>query len=173
MGDVSGHGRHATTVHVPAERTPVEKLKALSRGTKLVLVAGPLLLLSLFFDWQTLEIDYGPAGVVEQRLDGWDAWGLLIGLLSIAAVSIVVLRRLTAVELSDDVPWDTVTLGLGTGAFAVAVLKSLTDERSTWVSYGFVALAGVLALGTYLSWAEGRREPHRAAAEGPRVSSAA
>ena len=32
----------------------MERMKALSRGTKLVLVAGPLLFISLFFNWQTL-----------------------------------------------------------------------------------------------------------------------
>lgn len=152
----------------------MDTFKALSRGTKVVVVAGPLLFFSLFFDWQALEIDYGAAGVVEQRLDGWDRWGLLLGLLTAAVVTIVVLRRLTEVELPEDVPWDSVTLGLGLGAFAVAVLKSLTDEGSTWVSYGFVALAGVLALGTYLSWVEGRREGSASVPQrSRRVSSAA
>ena len=134
----------------------MEKLKALSRGTKIVLVAGPLLFLSLFFDWQTLHIDYGPAGIAEQPQDGWDAWGLLLGLLVTATVTVVVLRRLTEVELSEDVSWDSVTLGLGAAAFAVAALKSATDDYSTWASYGFVALAVALALGTYLDWAEER-----------------
>ena len=59
----------------------MEKFKALSRGTQLVLVAGPLLFLSLFFTWQTLAVDYGPAGIAEPPQDGWDAWGLLIGML--------------------------------------------------------------------------------------------
>lgn len=136
----------------------METLKALSRGTKLVLVAGPLLVLSLFFDWQTLHVDYGPAGVAELPQDGWDAWGLLLALLTAGAVALVVLLRLTEVELSDDVPWATVVLGLAGGAFVVAVLKSLTDAYSTWISYGFLALAGALALGAYLDWAAERRE---------------
>ena len=60
--------------------------------------------------------------------------------------------------MSDDVPWETITLGLGVAAFALAVLKSLTDADSTWASYVFVAVAGVLAAGTYLVWAEARRD---------------
>jgi hypothetical protein len=134
----------------------MERLKALSRGTKLVLAAGPVLFLSLFFSWQTLKIDYGPAGIATQPQDGWDAWGLLIAMLVIAAVTLVVLVRMSEVEMSEEIPWETVTLGLGVATFALAVLKNLTDASSTWASYGFVAIAGLLAVGTYLNWAETR-----------------
>jgi len=136
----------------------LEKLKALTTGSKLVLVAGPLLFLSLFFNWQTAHVDYGPAGVAKIPEDGWDVWGLLIGVLTIVTVTLVVLRRLTEVELSDDAPWDGITLGLAGATFALAVLKNLTDAYSTYPSYGFVALAGVMAAGTYLEWARHRRE---------------
>jgi hypothetical protein len=132
------------------------RFKALSRGTKLVLVAGPVLFFSLFFNWQTLKIDYGPAGIAEQPQDGWDAWGLLIAMLAISTITLVVLVRMTEVEMSEDVPWEKVTLALGVATFALAVLKSLTDANSTWASYGFVAAAGVLAVGTYLNWADTR-----------------
>jgi len=153
----------------------MERIKALSRGTKLVLVAGPGLFLSLFFNWQTLKIDYGPAGIAEQPQDGWDAWGLVIAMLVIATVTLVVLRRLTEVEMSEDVQWETVILGLGVAIFAFAVLKSLTDANSTWASYGFVALAGALAAGTYLNWAEARtsRNPLLGPRKRRRFSSAA
>jgi len=46
--------------------------------------------------------------------------------------------------------------------FAVAVVKSLTDAGSTPLSYAFVALAGVVAVGAYLDWAAARR-PERPA----------
>lgn len=134
----------------------MERIKAFSRGTKLVLASGPVLFFSLFFNWQTLEIDYGPAGIAEQPQDGWDAWGLLIALLVITTVTLVVLVRMTEVEMSEEVPWETVTFALGTATFSLAVLKSLTDANSTWASYAFVAVAGVLAVGTYLNWAETR-----------------
>jgi len=134
----------------------MERIKALSRGTKLVLAAGPVLFISLFFNWQTLRIDYGPAGIAPQPQDGWDVWGLLIAMLVIATVTLVVLVRLTEVEMSEDVPWETVMFGLGCATFGLAVLKNLTDAGSTWASYGFVALAGALAAGTYLNWAETR-----------------
>ena len=131
----------------------MESIKALSRGTKLVLGAGPLLFVSLFFNWQMLEIDYGPAGTAKLPQDGWDAWGLLIALLVIAAVTLVVLHQLTEVEMSENVPWERVTFALGLATFAFVVLKNLTDANSTWASYGFVLLAGAFAYGTYLNWA--------------------
>ncbi len=124
--------------------------KALSNGTRLVLAGGPLLLFSLFFTWQNIVVDYGPAGVASAPRDGFDAWGLLLAVLVITLTTIVALRSLTDVEMSEDVPWDTVTLGLGLTVFAVAGVKNLTDAGSTWASYGFVALAALVAFGTYL-----------------------
>jgi hypothetical protein len=133
------------------------KFKALSRGTQIVLVAGPLLFLSLFLVWQNVEVDYGPAGVATLPLDGFDAWGLLLALLVLGTVTIVALRALTDVEMSEDIAWEKLTLGLGAATAAVAVLKSLTDAGSSWESYAFVALAIAVAAGTYLEWAASRR----------------
>ena len=62
-----------------ADHTPkgisMAKFKSLSRGTQIVLVAGPLLFFSLFLTWQNVAVDYGRAGVADLPLDGWDAWG--------------------------------------------------------------------------------------------------
>ena len=132
------------------------KFKALSRGSQLVLVAGPLLLFSLFFTWQNVEVQYGRT-VAKLPLDGWDAWGLLLALFVMATVAIVALGNLTNVELSDDVPWPKITLGLGMGILAVAVVKSLTDAGSSWLSYGFVGLAGAVLVGAYLELADERK----------------
>ena len=90
-------------------------------------------------------------------LDGWDAWGLLLALLVMATVAIVALGNLTNVELSDDVPWPKITLGLGIGILAVVVVKSLTDAGSSWLSYGFVGLAVAVSVGTYLDWVATRK----------------
>jgi hypothetical protein len=131
--------------------------RGLAQGAQLVLVAGPLLFLSLFFTWQNVSIDYGRAGVAKVPLDGWDAWGGLLALLVVATIVLVAIRHLTDVELSDRVPWPTLTLGLGVAVAAVAAVKNLTDADSTITSYAFVALACVVAAGTYLDWAESRR----------------
>ena len=89
------------------------KFKSLSRGTQIVLVAAPLLFFSLFLTWQNIAVNYGRAGVARLPLDGWDAWGLLLGLLVLSTLTLVVLTNLTEVEMSSDVPWAKVTLGLG------------------------------------------------------------
>jgi hypothetical protein len=133
------------------------KLKALSRGTQIVLVAGPLLVFSLFFTWQNMAVDYGTAGTASMPLDGWDVWGLLLAVVTIATVAVVATLELSEIELSEDTPWTTVTLALGASVLAVAVVKSLTDSGSTWESYAFVALAGAVAFGNYLDWAAARR----------------
>jgi hypothetical protein len=132
------------------------KFKALTRGTQIVLVAGPLLFFSLFFTWQNVPVDFGPAGVWHRPLDGWDAWGMLLALLVLSTVAIVALRNLTSVDMSEDFPWEKLTFGLGAATAAVAVLKSLTDAGSSWLSYGFVALAIAVAAGTYLDWTASR-----------------
>jgi len=77
--------------------------------------------------------------------------------------------------MSEDIPWENVTLALGSAAFVLAVLKNLTDANSTWASYGFVAVAGVLAVGTYLNWADTRttRNPLLGRRKRRRFSSAA
>jgi hypothetical protein len=141
------------------------KFKALPRGTQLVLVAGPLLFFSLFFTWQNIEVDYGRAGTAKMALDGWDAWGLLLALLVIATVVLVVLRTFTDVEMSEDVPWLTICFALGVAIVLVALVKNLTDAGSSWASYAFVALAGVVAAGTYLDWKAERRPAQVAALE--------
>ena len=136
----------------------MERIKALSRGTKLVLAGGVLLFFDLFFTWQKLEIDYGRAGTAHELLDGWDAWGLLIGLLTAALVTLVVIVHLTDVELSPDVPWGRITLGLGTAVFVLTLVKNLTDSNSAWASYVGVVLAALVVVGAYMARAEERPE---------------
>jgi len=137
----------------------MEGIRALSTGTKLVLAAGPLLFFSLFFTWQTPEIDYGRNGRADALLDGWDFWGLLIGLVSLALVTLVVIAELTEVEMSEDVPWDLLNLALGVVVFLLALVKNLTDAASAWASYAGVLLAVIVALGAYEMWAESSDRP--------------
>jgi hypothetical protein len=132
----------------------MERFKTLSTGPKLLLVATPLLLVSLFFTWQNLEIDFGRAGRAEQMLDGWDRWGLLIGLLALGLTALAVVAYLTDVELSEDVPWGPLVLGGGIAILALTLLKNVTDADSAWASYVGVLLAGLVALGAYETWAE-------------------
>jgi hypothetical protein len=147
--------------------------KALPRGAQLVLAAGPLLVISLFFTWQQVEVDYGSAGVAKLPLDGWDAWGLLLALLVLTAVVLVALVHLSDVELPDGVPWATVILALGVAVLAVAAVKNLTDAGSTPASYAFVGLAALVAAGAFLDWSAERRADRPALARKRRGFSSA
>ena len=137
----------------------MERIKALSTGPKLMLVAAPLLFFSLFFTWQKLEVDYGPAGTGEALLDGWDFLGLLIGLVALGVTALAVIVYLTDVELSEDVPWLRLLLGGGVALLVLALLKNLTDADSAFASYVGVLLAVLVALGAYETWAETARRP--------------
>jgi hypothetical protein len=136
----------------------VERTASLSTGTKLILACGGLLFLDLFLTWQENEQRFGKKFVFTQSLDGWDAWGLLLGLLTLAIVTLGVIR-LTSLELSPEVPWNLVTLVLGALVFLVALVKNLSDDGSTIPSYVGVALAGAVAVGAYLD--RSRPEPQR------------
>ena len=100
------------------------------------MTAGPLLFMSLFFNWQMLEIDYGPCRN-RQAASGWlGRVGARDRVAGHRRRDFVVLVQLTEVEMSEDVPWETVTLALGSVTLAFAVLKNLNDANSTWASYG-------------------------------------
>jgi len=132
----------------------MDRFRTLSTGPKLLLVATPLLFVSLFFTWQKLEVDFGRAGRAEALLDGWDFWGLLIGMLALGLTALAVVAYLTDVELSEDVPWGPLVLGGGIAILALTLLKNVTDADSAWASYVAVLLAALVALGSYETWAE-------------------
>jgi len=134
----------------------MDRVKGLSTGSKIVLACGVLLFLSLFATWQNLQVDYGRSGKAVLPQDGWDIWGLLIALVVIAAVSVVVVVHATDVDVSDDVAWEQVVLGLAALLVGLTLVKNVTDADSSWVSYLGVAFALGVAGGAYLDWARER-----------------
>lgn len=133
----------------------METIRSLTIGTKLVLVAGIAFFLNLSLTWQKIDVDFGPAGTAEQMLDGWDAWGLLLGAISLGIVVLTVLVHLTEVELPEGVRWDRITLALGLVLLTITLVKSLLDAGSAAASYVGIALAVVVAVG---AWLDVRRE---------------
>lgn len=127
----------------------MERLAALSTGTKLTLGAGFLLFFDLFMTWQDVPQRFGKKFAVTASLDGWDRVGLVLGLLTVGLLALTVIRESDA-ELSPEVPWNGVALGLGALVVVVALLKNLTDAHSAWAAYLGVALAGLAAVGVYL-----------------------
>ncbi len=134
----------------------MDRIKGLSTGSKIVLGCGVLLFFSLFLTWQNLQVDFGRAGIDTIRLDGWDVWGLLIGLATLTLVGLVVVVHATEVEVSDDIPWEGVMLGLGGSIFGLTLLKNLTDADSAWISYLGLALAAGIVAGSFLDWSRER-----------------
>lgn len=134
----------------------MERIKALPMGAKLVLASGPLLFLNLSFTWQRLEVDFGPAGRAERLVDGWDRLGLLVGVLTLALVTLVGVVHFTQAELSPSVPWDRLVLALGGLVFALTAVKNLTDAGSTLPSYVGVGLAALVGAGAFWEWNRSR-----------------
>jgi hypothetical protein len=142
---------------VPPRRTAVRRIKGLSPSSKIVLGGCVLLFFSLFLTWQNLEVDYGRAGTGTQLLDGWDLFGLLIGMLSLGLLLLIVVVRMSDVDVSADFPWELLTLVVASTILGLVVLKNLTDRDSAWVSYlGLVLAAGVVA-GAFLDWSQAIR----------------
>jgi hypothetical protein len=130
----------------------VHRIRELSLGAKLVLAGSTFLFFSLFLTWQNLEIDYGPTGTGTQMLDGWDAPGLVIGILTLGLLTLAAVVYLSDIDISADFPWELVTLVLASAILVVVAVKIVTDESSAWASYLGVVLAGVVVLGAFLDW---------------------
>jgi hypothetical protein len=139
----------------------VERIRGLSLGAKLVLAGTTFLFFSLFLTWQNLEIDYGRTGTGTQMLDGWDAPGLVVGLLTLGLLTLTAVVYLSDVDISPDFPWELVTLVLASTIFFLVVVKNLSDQDSAWASYLAIVLAGIVVAGALLDWRgyEPRRRP--------------
>jgi hypothetical protein len=153
----------------------LDRVAALSTGTKLMVGAGALLFLDLFLTWQTLELEFGRGQTVTRALDGWDFWGLLIGVLTLALLAVVIVRQ-TEAEVMLDARWDVLPLALGTVVLALTVVKSVRDAESAWPSYLGIVLAGVVVVGAFLEWLQSRASeapaPWQAQAASPADSTA-
>lgn len=136
----------------------MKRLAELSTGTKLMLASSILLFFDLFLTWQKVPQVYGGKFNFTTSIDAWDGWGLLLGLATLALLTLVVLRE-TNVELSPEVPWSRIVLGLSVAMLLLAAVKNLLDAHSAWASYLGVLLAAVCVVGAYLD--RDRVEPER------------
>ena len=82
-------------------------------GTKVLLVSGPLLLVSLFLTWQATPVKFGKNGTVTQSLDGWDFWGLVIALATLAVVVLAVMLGWAPTRLLDEILDDVIAFERG------------------------------------------------------------
>jgi len=127
-------------------------LSEISNGTKLLLAAGILLLIDMFFAWQKVSVSVGGVELASASRSGWHGfWGIVMGLLLLVLLAWVVIQVMN-VKLNFELPitesW--LTLGLGVLVFVFALIKNLVDDYSAWPAYVGVGLAALVALGAWM-----------------------
>src|SRR5438034_4525670 len=123
----------------------MDRFNALGRGMQLMLVAGVLLLIDTFFNWQSYDL--GPITVGQSAWHGFG--GVLLGLLVIVLVAWLFVR-LAAVDIPLPVSATLIAAFLGFLIFIIAVLKNLVDDYSSFWSYVGVVLAALIAVGAWM-----------------------
>jgi hypothetical protein len=124
----------------------LERFNALSRGSKVMLVAGALLLIDTFFAWQRVEVFD-----IEASQNAWNGFfGVLLGLLTVALV-VWLLSMLAGREVR--LPVSDAMLGaiLAGIILLFALIKVLDDDFTTSWAYIGLALAAIVALGAWLN----------------------
>jgi hypothetical protein len=126
----------------------LERFNALSRGSKVMLVAGALLLIDTFFAWQQVEVEeFG----IEASQNAWHGfWGVVLGLLTVLLVAWFV-AKLAGVEIN--LPVSDAMLGalLALVILLFALIKILDDEFTNFWAYVGLVLAAIIAIGAWLN----------------------
>ncbi|MBA2642647.1 MAG: hypothetical protein H0U82_06965, partial [Actinobacteria bacterium] len=118
---------------------------AMGRGMQLMLVGGVLLLISTFFNWQS--VDVGPVDVGQNAWHGF--WGVVMGLLTLVLIAWLV-ARLAGVDIP--IPFSAAMIGavLAVLILVFAVLKNLTDDYSSFWSVLGIIFAAAIVVGAWL-----------------------
>ena len=120
----------------------MDRFNALGRGAQIMLVAGVLLLIDSFFDWQAVDDFPG--------VSAWDNFlGIVMGLLTIALI-VWLAVRVAGVDFRLPISNAMTSALLGGLILVFAVLKNLTDDFSTFWAYLGVFLAAAIAVGAWL-----------------------
>jgi len=135
-----------------------ESFQKMSLGEKIILVAGPLLLIDSFLPWYSVDL-----GLVSFTRSGWQSpgamWSILAVLLGLVMAGQIALARFTTVqipsELGNNITWPKIHLGLGVAAAVFVVIKLVNE--SSHLGFGFflgIVLVGALAAGGFLGFQE-------------------
>ena len=105
-------------------------LSKLTTSDKVIGISGIVLFLASFLAWFTVEVKTSVSGIGgSASANGWDVgflWAGLPALLGLAAAVIVLLPKLSEVELPDlPFPWGTALFGAGVWSAFFVVLKFL------------------------------------------------
>lgn len=132
----------------------------LTKGDKIVLGAGLLLVIDLLFlPWHKIALG-GLLNVTRTGVQSPNSfYGVLALLLALVMVAQVVVSRLTSAQLPEmPLPWSRVHLIAGVAAFALLLIKLLVETNSLgFGSFLGLILAAALAFGGYVMTQEARR----------------
>jgi hypothetical protein len=114
----------------------MDRFNALGRGLQIMLVAGVLLFIDTFFNWQSS----GGYGV-----SAWDDFGgIVMALLTIVMVAWLG-ARIAGVEIPVPVSDTVLAVAFGVLIFLLALIKNLQDEYSSaWAWIGLILAAAIL-----------------------------
>src|SRR3989442_15554819 len=121
----------------------MDQLKALSRSSQLLLGAGLLLFIFLFFDWQQVY-SYGQTG--------WHGWGVAVGLFVIA---LLLWEAVQVFGMKVELPVKPAMLSaaLAAGVLLFTVIKFFDDNVARhWPAWIGLILAIVIGVGGWLPW---------------------
>jgi cellobiose-specific phosphotransferase system component IIC len=146
----------------------MEKLNALSRGQQIILVAGVLLLIDTFLDWQHVSVNINGVTVGGGGQSAWHGfWGFFMGLMLIVLLAWTAARAFN-VALPEQVPDGLVTLALGVLIPVFALIKAISDSYVHWPAWVGVILGAVIAYGAWQVFAaSGEKLPSMPARDTP------
>jgi hypothetical protein len=144
----------------------MDQLKALSRSSQLLLGAGLLLFIFLFFDWQQVCVSGGGFSACGGQ-SGWHGWGVAVGLFVIALLLWEVVQ-LVGVKIELPITAAMLSAALAAGVLLFTVIKFLVDnEARHWPSWVGLILAIVIGFGGFLRWSGDAPRELRAARTPP------
>lgn len=131
-----------------------DKFKETSLGEKIILIAGPLMLINGFLPWY--DVDLGPFGSVTRN--AWESpgalWSILAVLIGLVMAGLVAAQRFSGAQmpaLPEGVTWARVQLGLAVAAALFIIIKLINE--SSYLGFGFyigILLTAALVVGAGL-----------------------
>ena len=123
----------------------MDRFNALGRGLQIMLVAGVLLFIDTFFNWQSVDTPVGDFGV-----SAWDdIGGIIMALLTLVLVAWLA-ARVAGIDIPVPVSATVLAAAFAVLIFLLALIKNLQDDFSSiWAWIGLI-LAAALLVGAWL-----------------------
>jgi hypothetical protein len=144
----------------------LERFNALGLGEKIIIVAGLILFVDGFLPWYRVSFEFLGESV-SASANGWEApgafWSILAIIIGLAMAAVVAVRKLTDVEVPDDLgglSWPKILLGGGVATLVLVLIKLLSESSN--MGFGFyvgIIAAGALAAAGFLLFREESAAP--------------